>query len=255
MHGHREFNCEPVGRWPHACGQRRDDVEPWGKVRVLLWSPVIRSKAIISSSFECRRKKLQKEDIAVHSFTCFLVPESPENHLQNAWESQRTSRQFQLFSERQGKHYLVPRLVKDREREWANLFPGPFEVEDRQTFQSELQCLSIIWLTYLRLLILLFSFSLYPVYSLIFVIVFLRWPEISQNVFHFRMWTSFLANSTSSRDQTIANSWSKSSTRKRKGTMATASLPRVINTKFPLQPHQKIPSHSLENLAFHSLLR
>ena len=33
------------------------------------------------------------------------------------------------------------------------------------------------------------------------------------------------------------------------------SLPRVINFKFPLQPHQNITSHSMENLALHSLLR
>ena len=35
----------------------------------------------------------------------------------------------------------------------------------------------------------------------------------------------------------------------------TLSLPRVINFKFPLQPHQNILSHSMKNLAFHSLLR
>ena len=33
------------------------------------------------------------------------------------------------------------------------------------------------------------------------------------------------------------------------------SLPRVINFKFPLQPHQKYTPHSMKNLAFHSLLR
>ena len=35
----------------------------------------------------------------------------------------------------------------------------------------------------------------------------------------------------------------------------TLSLPRVINVKFLLQPHQKITSHSKENLAFYRLLR
>ena len=35
----------------------------------------------------------------------------------------------------------------------------------------------------------------------------------------------------------------------------TLSLPRVINLKFPLQPHQKYTSHSTKNVAFHSLLR
>ena len=33
------------------------------------------------------------------------------------------------------------------------------------------------------------------------------------------------------------------------------SLPRVINFKFHLQPHQKYASHSMKNLPFHSLLR
>ena len=35
----------------------------------------------------------------------------------------------------------------------------------------------------------------------------------------------------------------------------TLSFPRVINVKFLLQPHQKYKSHSMKNLAFHSLLR
>ena len=35
----------------------------------------------------------------------------------------------------------------------------------------------------------------------------------------------------------------------------TLSFPRVINVKFPLQPHQKITSHSVQNLAFRGLLR
>ena len=35
----------------------------------------------------------------------------------------------------------------------------------------------------------------------------------------------------------------------------TLSLPRVINVKFLLQPHQKYKSHSMKNLAIHSLLR
>ena len=33
------------------------------------------------------------------------------------------------------------------------------------------------------------------------------------------------------------------------------SLPKVSNFKFPLQPHPKITSHGMKNLAFHSLLR
>ena len=33
------------------------------------------------------------------------------------------------------------------------------------------------------------------------------------------------------------------------------SLPRVINVKFPLQPHQKYHTHSMKELTFHSLLR
>ena len=35
----------------------------------------------------------------------------------------------------------------------------------------------------------------------------------------------------------------------------TLSLLRVINVKIPLQPHKNMASHSMENLAFHSLLR
>ena len=36
----------------------------------------------------------------------------------------------------------------------------------------------------------------------------------------------------------------------------TLSLPRMINVKFPLQPHQKYYiTHSMKNLAFHNFLR
>ena len=38
-------------------------------------------------------------------------------------------------------------------------------------------------------------------------------------------------------------------------TTLTLSLPRVINVKFLLQPHQNITSHSMKNIAFHSVLR
>ena len=36
---------------------------------------------------------------------------------------------------------------------------------------------------------------------------------------------------------------------------STLSLPRVINVKFPLQPHQKCDMTQYEELAFHSLLK
>ena len=39
------------------------------------------------------------------------------------------------------------------------------------------------------------------------------------------------------------------------GMKLTLSLPRVINFKFPQQPHQKYCPHHMKNSAFHSFLR